>query len=188
MSSRSGLLKAEKRRRPHTSMYEMVVNLYKSFVCSGTEGRDNKAHWLCADSANCWQEKKKKEKKERKKSSQSIPEMRNTDRSRSHFSPKSGRLWKAQTSPWAKQVNIISWMHVFFSAMLISIHYLLKKVFGAVSLLWCIPKSSLIISRFNCFSPCLLFCAGNRRTSLTVVVEPSGSKASVLSHWTCSSN
>lgn len=60
MSSCSGLLKAGKRRHPHTSMYEMVVNLYKSFVFSRTEGRDNKAHWLCADSANCWQEKKKK--------------------------------------------------------------------------------------------------------------------------------
>ena len=146
MSSCSGLLKAEKRRRPHTSMYEMVVNLYKSFVCSGTEGRDNKAHWLCADSANCWQEKKKKEKKERKKSSQSIPETRNTDRSRSHFSPKSGRLWKAQTSPWAKQVNIISWMHVFFCHADQHTLFIKKSVW---SCLIAVVHSQIIINYFS---------------------------------------
>lgn len=29
-------------------MFKMTVNLYKSFVCSGTSERDNETHWLSA--------------------------------------------------------------------------------------------------------------------------------------------
>lgn len=184
MSSCSGLLKAGKRRHPHTSMYEMVVNLYKSFVFSRTEGRDNKAHWLCADSANCWQEKKKK-KSQASRYSRRVTRIDyvHTFLQRADVSEKHRRLPEPNRSILSLECMFFFFCHVDQHTLFIK-----KKVFGAVSLLWCIiPKPSLIISRFNCFSPCLLFCAGKRRTMLTVLVELPGSKASVLSQWTCSS-